>query len=394
MLANYSVRLSFFALSVLLSLLTGTRVRAELAYAEYGPWPGIIQVASPAATSRLYYRRPLTLTPNDGQAWPRLCTLTCSDTGATYFASGLDSRIYQLFGGHEQMLYDAAQVEKRPPQIRCVRSVPGNPYLYFSAVPTPQNGAPLSDGTIYALNLRGNRVDYSIPVSQATVGGDWWGAFLPEVGKGGGFYLASRYDMYYVPRDRNEVRHVYRSKHKIVALVKQHDTSATTFLLYATSDGAILQLDLKRLQQRQVFQLPTKDVADVTVLAKRRPSRPRVPATGEFAERPVRPTTPGETPTASDPTTSRASKATLVGHVVAAGTSYFGQAELIDSRGRRLAQQRVDSSGRFRFVALAPGKYTVTLHRSPDEFYRSVVPGRQAVVLAAGQLRVVKFQLK
>jgi hypothetical protein len=419
MSAAYLVRRFAFALLMLFGLLACSRAQAELAYAEYGPWPGEIKIASPRAEPRLLYRRPLTLTPDDGRGFPRLCTLTSSEAGAIFFASGLDSRIYQLAGGRERLLFDAGDVEKRPPQIRTVRSVPGNPYLYFSVVPTPQNSDPLSDGTIYALNLRSKQIDYSIPVAQTTVGHDWWGAFLPETGAGGGFFLASRGDMYYLPRDRSEMRHFYRSAQSIVALIKQRDADGTSYLLYATSDGAVRELDRKSLKQRPVMYLPTKDLADVAVLAGRRPAHPAPPITGEFVERPVRPSRPTPSappirypepdfrptatpvlaaspavPTRGVPAPAAASKSAIAGRVVAPGTTHYGQAELLDASGRRVGQKRVDGSGRFGFAGLAPGQYTVVLVRPADEFYRTVVPSRLTVDLSAGQLRSVEFRLK
>lgn len=309
MSAARSIRQFLLSLVALLGLLAAAcPVRAAWAFTEFGPWPGEIKLATRGPEPRLHYRRPTTISPNDGRAWSRLCTLTCAEPGGPiYFASGLDSRIYQLVHGRERLVFDAAGLAKPAPQIRCVRMVPGNPYLYFTTVPTPQDGAPLSNGTIYALNLERGQVDFSIPVAQADVGRDWWGAFLPDDSSEGGFFLASRGDLYYLPRDRSAPRQFFHSEQPLATVVKKRNASGTSYLLYGTSAGTLRELDLKSLKHRQVVQLPTQDLADVAVVVSR-PAAPvpiqpvGVQPTGEFVERPAVVKRPVYVPRAVPPT--------------------------------------------------------------------------------------------
>lgn len=295
MSAARSIRQFLLSLVALLGLFAAAcPARAEWAFAEFSPWPGEIKLAARGPEPRLYYRRPTTLSPNDGRAWPRLCTLTCAEPGGPiYFASGLDSRIYQLGHGRERLVFDAAGLEKPGPQIRFVRMNRGNSYLYFSVVPTPQDGAPLSDGTIYALNLERKQVDFSIPVAQTDVGRDWWGAFLPDDSTEGGLFLASRSDLYYLPRDRSAPRQFFHSEQPLSTVVKKRNADGTSYLLYGTAAGTLRDLDLKSLKHRQVVQLPTQDLADVTVMVSRPaaatpPPPVGVQPTGEFVEQPPR----------------------------------------------------------------------------------------------------------
>jgi hypothetical protein len=82
------------------------------------------------------------------------------------------------------------------------------------------------------------------------------------------------------------------------------------------------------------------------------------------------------------------------GRVVAPGATRFGQVELRDQHGRKIAEQQVNSGGDFSFNDLASGKYLVILERTPDEFYTRVVPNRQRVDLTKGQSQRIEFTLK
>jgi hypothetical protein len=65
----------------------------------------------------------------------------------------------------------------------------GEPHtVYFSVVPTPQNGEPLADGKLYRRDLWAGQPSEVATVSQSQIGGNWWGTFAIQ---GGVTYLAT-----------------------------------------------------------------------------------------------------------------------------------------------------------------------------------------------------------
>jgi hypothetical protein len=60
--------------------------------------------------------------------------------------------------------------------------------VYFSVVPTPQDGQPLADGRIYRRNFGDGQPTLVATIRQADVGGNWWGTFAIHEGS---IYIAT-----------------------------------------------------------------------------------------------------------------------------------------------------------------------------------------------------------
>ncbi|MEX2111577.1 MAG: hypothetical protein WD845_00240 [Pirellulales bacterium] len=54
--------------------------------------------------------------------------------------------------------------------------------VYFSVVPTPQNGEPLADGKVYRRDVWTGQPSEFATISQSQVGGNWWGTFAIQNG--------------------------------------------------------------------------------------------------------------------------------------------------------------------------------------------------------------------
>ena len=95
-----------------------------------------------------------------------------------FFCSGLDGSMMHLLDGRHEI-----QSFEFEGQVRDLACTGENDTVYFSVVPTPQNGAPLADGTIYRRNFGEGQPTVVATVRQADVGGNWWGTFTIRNGE-------------------------------------------------------------------------------------------------------------------------------------------------------------------------------------------------------------------
>ena len=94
-----------------------------------------------------------------------------------YFVSGLDGYVIHLLDGRNEVLSF-----EYPGQIRDIDSGNEEHTVYFSVVPTPQNGEPLADGKIYRRDLWAGQPSEAATIRQADIGGNWWGTFAIQDG--------------------------------------------------------------------------------------------------------------------------------------------------------------------------------------------------------------------
>ncbi len=78
----------------------------------------------------------------------KLGQIAVAPEGKVYFASGLDGSIMHLLDNRHEI-----QVMEFDGQIRDLACSSEEHTIYFSVVPTPQNGEPLADGKIYRRDL-------------------------------------------------------------------------------------------------------------------------------------------------------------------------------------------------------------------------------------------------
>jgi hypothetical protein len=144
-------------------------------------WPGVVLLSEGGTSPREVYRH------SDasrvlGSALPKVAAVTYSAREGTFVSSGLDGAIFKVAGGRPTLLYE------HPRQIRDLAAENGEGRIYFSVLPTPQNGQALADCEIWYFDLRTGHATQFAPVSQSAVGGDFWGAFTIH---GGVLYVAT-----------------------------------------------------------------------------------------------------------------------------------------------------------------------------------------------------------
>lgn len=108
----------------------------------------------------------------------KLQQVAVSPDNKIFFCSGLDGSLMHLLDGRHEI-----QSFEFDGQIRDLACTGENDTVYFSVVPTPQNGSPLADGVIYRRNFGEGRPTVVATVHQADVGGTWWGTFTIRNGE-------------------------------------------------------------------------------------------------------------------------------------------------------------------------------------------------------------------
>lgn len=173
------ILLGFFcALTVVGSTAASVARGAEYWLADRASFPGGVWHVNTAGRAELSHRR---LAKAD-QAYPNAITkiaqVAAAPDGAFYFVSGLDGYVIALMdNGQNEVL--AFEVEG---QIRDIACGGEEHVVYYSVVPTPQDGAALADGKIYRRDLWQGEPAEVATVHQADVGGLWWGTFCVRDG--------------------------------------------------------------------------------------------------------------------------------------------------------------------------------------------------------------------
>jgi hypothetical protein len=140
-------------------------------------FPGELWRSRSGARVERIHRRDATANPAYPQAAMKLGQVAVGPDQKIYFASGLDGYVIHLLDGVNEVLSF-----EFPGQIRDLDCGGEEHTVYFSVVPTPQNGAPLADGKIYRRDLWAGQPSEVATVRQADVGGNWWGAFAIQDG--------------------------------------------------------------------------------------------------------------------------------------------------------------------------------------------------------------------
>lgn len=149
----------------------------ELWLASQQAFPGKIWQLDASGTPQLSHQRNPTTDPAFPTAVMKVGQVAVAPDGAFYFCSGLDGNVLSLLSGrHEVLSFEFAG------QIRDLSCGNEEHVVYFSVVPTPQNGAPLADGKIYRRDIWQGAPTEVATIRQADVGGAWWGAFTVRDG--------------------------------------------------------------------------------------------------------------------------------------------------------------------------------------------------------------------
>lgn len=146
-------------------------------------FPGQLWISRDGSPERLLHRREVTVNPAFPRAAMKLGQVAVGPEGKVYFASGLDGYVIHLLDGKNEVVSFEA-----PGQARDVACTDEEHTVYFSVVPTPQNGEPLADGKIYRRDIWAGQPSEVATVRQSQVGGNWWGTFTVRDNV---FYLAT-----------------------------------------------------------------------------------------------------------------------------------------------------------------------------------------------------------
>lgn len=149
----------------------------DLWLASQQAFPGKIWQLDASGAPRLNHQRNPAADPAFPTAVMKVGQVAAAPDGAFYFCSGLDGSVLSLLSGrHEVLSFEFAG------QIRDLSCGNEEHVVYFSVVPTPQNGAPLADGKIYRRDIWQGAPTEVATIHQSDVGGAWWGAFTVRDG--------------------------------------------------------------------------------------------------------------------------------------------------------------------------------------------------------------------
>lgn len=173
---------------VFLLLLAGsvfaTTARADdLFLADGRAFPGQLWRSESGGVERSIHHREGTANPAFPHAAMKVGQVAVGVDGKVFYVSGLDGYVMHLEGGRHEIA-----VFEFDGQVRDLACTGEEHTVYFSVVPTPQNGQPLADGKIYRRDLWDGRATEIATVRQADVGGKWWGAFTI---RSGAIYIAT-----------------------------------------------------------------------------------------------------------------------------------------------------------------------------------------------------------
>lgn len=157
----------------------------ELFLASSHAWPGAIWRSEHGLPERDVHQRPPAPPASAPGGVPRIANVAVTADGKQFYCSGLDGYILQNIAGRDVVAC------KFDGQIRDVAIGRENHTLYFSVVPTPQNGEPLADGRIYRYDWYAGAPVEIARVHQKQVAETWWGAFTMHQGR---IYIATLED--------------------------------------------------------------------------------------------------------------------------------------------------------------------------------------------------------
>jgi hypothetical protein len=145
--------------------------------ADQSAFPGQIWRVNFNSAEQLVHQRKAKADAAYPRAIMKVAQIAAGPDDAFYFCSGLDGCVLALLDDRHEVLsfeFDG--------QIRDLSSG-GEPHvMYFSVVPTPQEGAPLADGKIYRRDIWQGAPTEIATIRQADVGGNWWGTFCVRDG--------------------------------------------------------------------------------------------------------------------------------------------------------------------------------------------------------------------
>lgn len=168
-------------------LTLGVRVSGadEFLLADAQLWPGEIFTSDGHRAERRIFRLRAERLPEGKGSVPRIAGIAAGRADEIYFCSGLDGHIHRWnrTTGELKLLYTHMG------QVRDLCTHPKTDELYFSEVPTPERGEPLSGGAVYRFDRRAAAAQLACAVDQTALDRSWHGALALS---GARLYLATQ----------------------------------------------------------------------------------------------------------------------------------------------------------------------------------------------------------
>jgi hypothetical protein len=161
-----------------LFLFAGSSFAEDLYLTDGSEMPGKLWLSSSGNPVRPIHARMGRPDPAYPNAIMKLQQVAVSPDNKIFFCSGLDGSVMHLLDGRHEI-----QTFEFDGQVRDLACTGEDATVYFSVVPTPQNGAPLADGHIYRRNFGEGRPTVVATVRQSDVGKNWWGTFTIRNGE-------------------------------------------------------------------------------------------------------------------------------------------------------------------------------------------------------------------
>ena len=144
----------------------------DLFLAAGSEFPGRLRLSEGDGTPNVVFSRAERPNPAYPNAQMKLARIAISADRSIYYCSGLDGSIMHLLDGQHEI-----QVLEIDGQIRDLACTDEPHTIYYSVVPTPQEGEALQDGVIYRRDFQSGSPEVVARIPQADVGGNWWGTF-------------------------------------------------------------------------------------------------------------------------------------------------------------------------------------------------------------------------
>ncbi len=174
---------SQWAALTLAFLIGNVAIADDLWLAASSEFPGRLRLSEGGTVPRVVFSRSDRPNPAYPRAEMRVSQIAVAADDSVYYCSGLDGSLMHLLDGRHEI-----QVAEIDGQIRDLACTGEAHTVYYSVVPTPQNGQPLADGIIYRRDLWSGSPEVVARIRQADVGGNWWGCFTIRDGE---IYLAT-----------------------------------------------------------------------------------------------------------------------------------------------------------------------------------------------------------
>lgn len=144
----------------------------DLFLAAGGEFPGRLRLSEGDGSPNVVFSRQDRPNPAYPNAQMKLARVAVAVDRSVYYCSGLDGSIMHLLDGQHEI-----QVLEIEVQIRDLACTDEPHTIYYSVVPTPQDGESLQDGVVYRRDFQSGSPEVVARIPQAEVGGNWWGTF-------------------------------------------------------------------------------------------------------------------------------------------------------------------------------------------------------------------------